>query len=70
MTYNGWTNWETWLTVSWYNDLDGMDANAIEELVREDVQTENISGLAHDLMEVSLGLINWREIAESFEEVV
>ena len=68
MTYNGWTNWETWITRCWYDDLDGMDADAIEELVRMDVETKETHGLAHDFLEISLGLVNWQEIADAFEE--
>ena len=78
-TYNGWTNYETWLVNLWLtNDQDtdqearevaafGADALSdwVEELVLESVPP---SSLASDLLSAALGWVEWYEIAESLIE--
>ena len=65
MSYNGWTNRETWLVNMWF-----------EPTCREDVEAarytleEAVSELPSFLVDfVSTDLINWDELLEHFEEV-
>ena len=78
-TYNGWTNYETWLTHLWLTNDPGTDSaareiaaegtDALQEWVTDWV-TESIpaSSLAADLIGAALCEVNWREIAESLLE--
>jgi len=79
--YNGWTNKETWLVNIWLGDLlqsekeEGVeiDAACIENLVEEllDFQTDNKSvegGFLVDLLNCSVGRINFYELAKHYED--
>lgn len=78
MTYNGWTNKETWLVNLWVGDLlaemkqDGadLDEDWIEDYVCELFATDNSTvedGFASDLLSCAIGEVNWKEILESLE---
>lgn len=74
MTYNGWTNKETWLVNLWLGDSlqcdleDGQEIDAIyiEVLVDEMVE-DSANGLITDLLNCALGKINYHEIASHYE---
>jgi len=75
MSYNGWSNKETWLVNLWIGDSlqaqleDGLEISAeyIEELVDE-IASESInsSGFITDMLNCALGEINYREIASHY----
>ena len=78
MAYNGWKNKETWLVNLWLSDLLGMyeeegvpvTEDNIEELVENIIETElhNMeNGFIRDLLNCSLGEIDYRELAKHYE---
>ena len=74
MSYNGWTNRNTWLVNVWYGDMfhdmaqEGiiLDSAYIESFVTEliEEQTQNLDGFVKDLIDFSG--INWDELADSY----
>lgn len=79
MSYNGWTNKETWLVNLWVGDLlaemkqDGADLEEdwIEDYVCELLATDNSTvegGFTSDLLSCAIGEVNWKEILESLEQ--
>ena len=80
MSYNGWSNKETWLVNLWLGDGLTMDQEAgyeitadyIEQMVDEmaslllDVPDAN--GFMTDLLNCALGEIDYHELAEHFVE--
>lgn len=81
-TYNGWTNYETWLVNLWLTNDEGSDEMAREcckagreyesgKALREMVEEWNPcqeSGLFADLVGAALSAVNWQEIAEHYTE--
>lgn len=77
MSYNGWTNKETWLVNLWLGDTLTMDqeyghkidAAFIESFVEEmaDGIMDNDSGFIRDLLNCALGEINYHELAKHYE---
>jgi hypothetical protein len=77
MSFNGWTNKETWLVNLWLADSLTTDAGSSMEIdaawvreVAEDVISGTISdfGLASDLLEMALANVNWEELASHYQE--
>ena len=69
-TYNGWTNWETWVTNLWYDGFEGFDfesAEEIEGLVTDQLGADN-AGLKQDFITAALAEVNWEEIFEGYKE--
>lgn len=82
-TYNGWTNYATWCVNLWLtNEPDseetlrmlaqmaaslGFRADRIEGYVRDSLPLDGAS-LATDLLQSTLGRVNWREIAENHQD--
>jgi len=83
-TYNGWTNYETWLIKLWF-DNDGTtqyfaeiaeendfidDAYDLSKYIREylDENQPEITGLWADLINAGISAANLEEIAESIME--
>lgn len=77
MSYNGWSNHETWLVNMWYGDVladmaeDGqkIDAEYIQFFVEEMLESDDAlpqHGFAADIMNAALREVNWRELAEHF----
>jgi hypothetical protein len=66
MSYNGWTNRETWLVPLWFeNSLSGMSASEIEYTVRDYVDdTIGDSGFIRDLLDIDC--IDWQELEEHY----
>ena len=65
MSYNGWTNRETWLVNIWYEP----ESRADVEFAREDLeyQYDNLpNGPFKDMIDIMA--INWDELLEHFEE--
>lgn len=83
MTYNGWTNWETWNLHLWLtNDegsyrfceslAEGKDLGEAAEALRETVENMADSlgigpSWASDFINAGLASVDWRELAESFQ---
>lgn len=73
MSYNGWTNYETWLVNLWLEELFTTTeikdikqlAIYIEDYLDENNPIKETNGLYHDLMSASLSVINYREIASN-----
>jgi len=78
--YNGWSNYETWLTALWlnndqasYNALEALKKKAgsdyskaeqLEELTRELYEYEPM-GLVADLVNAAFGRVDWVEIIQA-----
>lgn len=76
MTYNGWTNWDTWAVHLWLtNDEDSYDtACAIVDEYRDNPKTLEsvLKGWAMACVkeEVSFDKVNWGEVARAFTDKV
>ena len=83
-TYNGWTNYETWLVSLWTDgdwyitelaatseDHRGEASQALKEYVQETYQNkaDSKATLASDLLNTAMSEVNWYEIMESRKEV-
>jgi len=78
-TYNGWTNYETWLVNLWIGDLlsemhddgDGVRAESIKEMVDEMASAateEDCNGLICDLLNSAIMLVDWHDIASHYQD--
>jgi len=52
MTYNGWTNYETWLTNLWFDNFDFTDY--VEDGVFDDMDNDEIKDYVADYIESSV----------------
>ena len=81
--YNGWTNYETWVTKLWLDNDEGSYRYWADQAAGSDIATlanqlkaehaEAIpetmhTGLFADLLTAALSEVNWDEIAESLIE--
>jgi len=80
MSYNGWTNYETWVVKLWLDNERG-DQEMMEEIVRENTDDWTASEVLRDtlaeympdlggtlwddLLNSAWEEVNWREIAEN-----
>ena len=65
MSYNGWSNRETWLVNVGYSPESRNDVYAIREMLEE--QYDQIpDGALKDMVDIMA--INWDELLEHFEE--
>ena len=80
--FNGWTNYETWNAYNWLTS-DESTVREMERLAESKDQDDAASlieyqlgapleewpsGLYKDLVTASLGLINYRELAQAFKD--
>ena len=63
---NGWTNWETWVTVTFLEDLDGFAADEIQEIVEEILGEHD--GLLGDIVTAHIQEVDFEEIAAAFKD--
>ena len=82
MSYNGWSNKETWLVNLWLGDMFTEDQEAgteitadyIEQLVDEMASAlldgPDANGFMTDLLNCALGEIDYHEVSEHFVEEV
>lgn len=72
MTYNGWSNYETWRVnvemIDGVEEIAGWDAEQIEEYCIE-IINELSDGLARRYAIAFLRNVNWREIEEHLKEI-
>lgn len=78
MSYNGYTNWETWNVALWldndesyYNETRGMTADELERFVTSEFVNSANSGKSHfgDIdTEEELEQVNWEEVAEAHND--
>ena len=71
MTYNGYTNRETWLVALWVGDTieEYMSPEEYEGFVEAFVDTIGESGLVCDLFNCAWYEINWQELSESTKDL-
>jgi len=76
MSYNGWSNYETWNVVMWYGDVfadmaseQKLDGDSLEAFVVE-MEMDKIpdSSFAADVMNMFLHRVNWVELADHYNE--
>ncbi len=78
MSYNGWTNKETWLVTLWIGDSltmdqeDGIkiDAAYIEQVVEYRIEDSGsrVNGFVGDILNCALCEIDYDELASHYEE--
>jgi hypothetical protein len=74
MAHNGWKNKETWLVNVWFGDYltelesEGVfiSTDTIRDLVDEMVESVELNGFLSDILNCSLGEIDYREIADAY----
>lgn len=67
-SYNGWTNYETWLVNLWHGEslatITDLTADQAEAYVEETLEMACDSGFEGDLLRGAMAAVNWHEIAE------
>lgn len=77
MSYNGWSNYETWLVSMWYGDYladlanegETLDAEQIEAIVvsmMSDYDQIPESGFLADIVNAAIRSVDWHELAEHY----
>lgn len=77
MSYNGWSNYETWLVSMWYGDYladlanegEILDAEQIEAIVvsmMSDYDQIPESGFLADIVNAAIRSVDWHELAEHY----
>ena len=64
MSYNGWTNRETWLVNVWFDPCSREDVEAARYTLEEAV--DQLPDFLQDF--VSVDAVNWDELLDHFEE--
>lgn len=64
MSYNGWTNRETWLVNVWFNPESKADVQSARETIEE--AYDSMPDFMRDFCDIQA--INWEELEECFEE--
>ena len=71
MSYNGWTNYETWrVNLEIFDGWEGgrLTAKSAEQIVNEYLESECSEGLVLDYALAFIARVNWHEIAEAHNE--
>jgi polyhydroxyalkanoate synthesis regulator phasin len=79
MSYNDWTNKETWLVRTWFDHIFDEMVESGETITPETIKTtvydliENGSnsiedGFLRDLLHSALAEINWQELSDFYQE--
>jgi len=77
-TYNGWTNYETWMVGLWFNDgfdgepewLRSLDADDYRDWVWDYLENLDgtLDGFVADVVTGFLARVNWAELADHVRE--
>ena len=76
-TYNGWTNYETWMVGLWFNDhfypdtAKHLDAEVYRDTVFDYVEmalSDGKTGFVSDIIDGFLAAANWAELADHVRE--
>lgn len=65
MTYNGWSNRETWLVNVWYNPETVDDVDGIQEMLEYEYD-QIPNGVLKDM--INLNDINWNELKSALDD--
>lgn len=78
MSYNGWTNYQTWAVNLWLSD-EGASNDIVEMSKQHDIPSlaqvlkdyvsdlmPELNGLAGDLLGHAIDSVNWYELAEAY----
>lgn len=71
MSYNGWTNYETWrINLEFFDCWENgrLTAESAEEIVTEYLESECSEGIVLDYALAFIARVNWHEIAEAHNE--
>lgn len=80
MAYSGWTNLTTYQVHMWFGEMFEDQASGggfitedymretVHEIVYNQIGGEPSSGLAADILGCALSSVNWRELAEHYQE--
>lgn len=63
MSYNGWSNRETWLVNLWYNPESIEDVEMIKEVLEEEYYT--MEGFWSDM--INFHIIDWTQLRQHFQ---
>ena len=63
MSYNGWTNRQTWLVNLWYNPESIEDVHMIKEVLEEEYYT--MEGFWSDM--IDFNAIDWTQLKQHFQ---
>ena len=63
MSYNGWSNRETWLVNLWYNPESIEDVGIIKEVLEEEYYT--MEGFWSDM--INFNAIDWTQLKQHFQ---
>lgn len=75
--YNGWTNYQTWVTNLWMDQeyycemaKDSESIGALADFIKDDIEDgmPEVTGVFADLMQYAFDKINWFEISEHIFE--
>ena len=68
-SYNGWTNYETWLVNLWHGDslanIPDLTPEQAFAYVEETLEMACDSGFEGDLLRGALSMVSWKEIASA-----
>lgn len=64
MSYNGWTNRETWLVNIWFNLETKSDIDFARETIEQDVN--NLPNYLKDF--INIDCIDWNQLYEHFDD--
>ena len=63
MSYNGWSNRETWLVNLWYNPESIEDVEMIKEVLEEEYY--DMEGFCSDM--INFHIIDWTQLRQHFQ---
>ena len=79
MSYNGWSNWETWIISLYFGDLfadmagdytpDEWEAEILQSTVEEMLESENVptsGSIVAEFVNGCMNSVNWHELADHF----
>lgn len=65
MSYNGWSNRETWLVNVWFNPESAGDVQLARSMIEEQYDAME-NGVLKDML--SIGSIDWNELESCFDD--